>query len=78
MAPQEFCSVLLYMSSPSPGYYKNLKIKTIVLTFCLFANSECLDFVEKELITPPLNGLILPGITRKSLLELAKSWVSSC
>lgn len=29
---------------------------------------------EKELITPPLNGLILPGITRKSLLELAKSW----
>ena len=31
---------------------------------------------EKELITPPLNGLILPGVTRKSLLELAKSWVS--
>ena len=30
---------------------------------------------EKELITPPLNGLILPGVTRKSLLELAKSWV---
>lgn len=29
---------------------------------------------EKELITPPLNGLILPGVTRKSLLELAKSW----
>ncbi|XP_022781770.1 branched-chain-amino-acid aminotransferase-like isoform X2 [Stylophora pistillata] len=29
---------------------------------------------EQELITPPLNGLILPGITRKSLLELAKSW----
>ncbi|KAJ7390998.1 branched-chain-amino-acid aminotransferase [Desmophyllum pertusum] len=29
---------------------------------------------EKELVTPPLNGMILPGITRKSLLELAKSW----
>lgn len=29
---------------------------------------------EKELITPPLNGIILPGITRKSLLELARSW----
>ena len=26
-------------------------------------------------MTPPLNGLILPGITRKSLLELAKNWV---
>ncbi|KAK3102307.1 hypothetical protein FSP39_010377 [Pinctada imbricata] len=29
---------------------------------------------EKELITAPLNGLILPGITRKSLLELARGW----
>lgn len=24
--------------------------------------------------TPPLNGLILPGITRKSVLDLAKEW----
>jgi len=31
------------------------------------------DGVE-ELITPSLNGLILPGITRKSLLELARDW----
>nr|CAG4651781.1 EOG090X051P [Triops cancriformis] len=29
---------------------------------------------EKELVTPPLNGLILPGVTRRSLLELAKQW----
>lgn len=29
---------------------------------------------EKELITPPLNGLILPGIIRKSLLDLARDW----
>lgn len=29
---------------------------------------------EEELITPPLNGLILPGITRKSLLELGREW----
>jgi len=29
---------------------------------------------ERELITPPLNGLILPGVTRLSLLELAKEW----
>lgn len=31
----------------------------------------CLIFVERELITPPLNGLILPGITRDSILRLA-------
>ena len=31
--------------------------------------------IEEELITPALNGLILPGVTRKSLLELAQGWV---
>ena len=30
--------------------------------------------LERELITPPLNGLILPGVTRLSLLELAREW----
>nr|CAG4643916.1 EOG090X051P [Lepidurus arcticus] len=29
---------------------------------------------EKELITPPLNGLILPGVTRRCFLELARKW----
>lgn len=34
------------------------------------------DFIslERELITPPLNGLILPGVNRISILELAKQW----
>ena len=32
---------------------------------------------EKELITPPLeDGLILPGITRDSILALCREWVS--
>eukprot|EP01124_Arcella_intermedia_P026455 TRINITY_DN4975_c0_g1_i1.p1 TRINITY_DN4975_c0_g1~~TRINITY_DN4975_c0_g1_i1.p1 ORF type:complete len:386 (-),score=69.37 TRINITY_DN4975_c0_g1_i1:65-1222(-) len=29
---------------------------------------------EKELITAPLDGQILPGVTRKSILELARQW----
>ncbi|TGZ52371.1 hypothetical protein CRM22_010651 [Opisthorchis felineus] len=29
---------------------------------------------EKELRTPPLSGLILPGVTRQSALEIARSW----
>lgn len=29
---------------------------------------------EKELVTPPLDGLILPGITRDSILRLARQW----
>ncbi|KER28274.1 hypothetical protein T265_04873 [Opisthorchis viverrini] len=29
---------------------------------------------EKELRTPPLSGLILPGVTRQSVLEITRSW----
>ncbi|XP_040290987.1 branched-chain-amino-acid aminotransferase, cytosolic-like [Bufo bufo] len=29
---------------------------------------------EQELVTPPLSGLILPGVTRQSLLDLARQW----
>lgn len=29
---------------------------------------------ELELITPPLDGAILPGVTRDSILSLARSW----
>ncbi|CAG4940512.1 unnamed protein product [Colias eurytheme] len=29
---------------------------------------------DKQLSTPPLNGLILPGVTRRSILELASQW----
>ncbi|KAM9771694.1 branched-chain-amino-acid aminotransferase, cytosolic [Syngnathus typhle] len=32
------------------------------------------DNGEEELATPPLNGLILPGITRRSILELTRKW----
>ena len=28
---------------------------------------------EVELITPPLDGTILPGVTRSSIIDLAKS-----
>uniref|UniRef100_A0A286XRD2 Branched-chain-amino-acid aminotransferase n=2 Tax=Cavia porcellus TaxID=10141 RepID=A0A286XRD2_CAVPO len=29
---------------------------------------------EKELATPPLDGIILPGVTRQSILDLAREW----
>nr|XP_054596138.1 branched-chain-amino-acid aminotransferase, cytosolic isoform X2 [Nothobranchius furzeri] len=29
---------------------------------------------ERELVTPPLDGIILPGVTRQSLLDLSRSW----
>ncbi|KAI8988379.1 branched-chain amino acid aminotransferase [Mycotypha africana] len=39
--------------------------------FMLWKNA---DTGRPELITPPLNGLILPGVTRNSIIELVKSW----
>ena len=32
--------------------------------------------LDPEIATPPLGGTILPGVTRKSLLELGATWVS--
>ena len=30
---------------------------------------------KKELVTPPLDaGIILPGVTRRSILEMTKPW----
>ncbi len=29
---------------------------------------------EKELVTAPTDGLILPGVTRDSVIQLAKEW----
>ncbi|CEP07150.1 hypothetical protein [Parasitella parasitica] len=39
--------------------------------FMLWQNA---DTGRRELITPALNGLILPGVTRNSVIELVKSW----
>lgn len=60
------------MYSLQPGRIDWMKVKGV--SFNTFLHFPI--YIEKELITPPLNGLILPGVTRKSLLELAKSWVS--
>jgi len=38
--------------------------------FCFWKNKQG----KKELITAPLDGQILPGVTRKSILELCKEW----
>ena len=35
---------------------------------------EMNEEIDDEIITPELNGSILPGVTRKSVIELAKHW----
>ena len=34
--------------------------------------------IDGELVTPPLLGTVLPGITRESVLALARSWKIAC
>ena len=36
--------------------------------------SNAFFYIDDEIITPPLGGTILPGITRNSVIELLKSW----
>jgi len=33
---------------------------------------------KRELITPPLNGLIVPGVVRQTILEMTRHWVRYC
>lgn len=36
--------------------------------------SNIFFYINEELVTPPLHGTILPGVTRDSILHLARSW----
>ncbi|KAI8068788.1 branched-chain amino acid aminotransferase [Thamnidium elegans] len=62
------------------GYQQNLWLfgeddeVTEAGTMNFFMLWENFDTGRKELITPALNGLILPGVTRDSILSLVKSW----
>ena len=43
------------------------------MNFFIFLDSKT-PGGRKELITAPLDGTILPGVTRQSILDLARSW----
>lgn len=60
------CQQVLWLHGPQ-------RLLTEVGTMNLFVYWQRPDG-EAELVTPPLDGLILPGVTRQSLLELARGW----
>lgn len=47
-----------------------------ITCFIVFHVRENYLFIGCELVTPPLDGLVLPGVVRASLLDLARKWVS--
>ncbi|KAG1749684.1 aminotransferase [Suillus paluster] len=73
--------VVAQKSAAKQGYAQNLWLHgpehwlTEVGTMNLFAVIKDKDGIS-ELITPPLDGMILPGVTRDSVLALARNHVS--
>lgn len=69
------------MQAATKGYHQNLWLfgdeawLTEVGTMNLFVVVKGQDGVT-ELVTPPLNGMILPGVTRDSILSLARGHAS--
>ena len=55
-------------------FWKNEQGNSTVWLVCM----ACRDLIhwsgEKELITAPLDGTILPGVTRDCILHLAREW----
>ena len=57
------------------GYTQVLWLDAIELKYVEEVGTSNIFFkIGDELITPPLAGSILPGVTRDSVIELAKSW----
>jgi branched-chain amino acid aminotransferase len=63
-AQQFGCSQVLWLLD---GYCQEVGTMNI---FFMIRNSDN----KLELITPPLDGCILPGVTRQSILDLARHW----
>ena len=75
------CLVLNQMEAAKRGHSQNLWLfgeegyitEVGAMNVFAFKNADG----TKELVTPPLDGMILPGVTRDSTLELAKSKLPS-
>ena len=71
---KQVCGTIIYNKTSGACITQHDGMSTHICTHSYM----CFDIPisEPEIATPPLLGSILPGVTRKSLLELGKSWVS--
>ncbi len=68
-------SLLAGQRAAEEGYTQVLWLDGIDQKYVEEVGSMNIFFViDNELVTPELNGSILPGITRKSVLQLARQW----
>lgn len=63
------------VEAQSKGYTQVLWLDAIERKYVEEVGTSNIFFlIKNELITPPLEGSILPGITRDSVIQLAKDW----
>lgn len=68
-------SLLPAQLAAQQGYTQVIWLDAIERTYIEEVGSMNIFFViDGKLVTPPLGGTILPGVTRRSVIELAKSW----
>jgi len=68
-------SLLAGAQAHDAGYTQVLWLDGVEQKYLEEVGSMNIFFViDDEIITPELNGSILPGVTRKSVIELAKHW----
>lgn len=68
-------SLIAQKKAQNLGYDQVLWLDGVERKYVEEAGTSNVVFVfEDEIVTPALNGSILPGITRKSTVELLKSW----
>lgn len=68
-------SLLASKKAADSGYTQVLWLDAIEKRFVEEVGTSNIFFVIKdEIITPPLSGTILPGVTRDSVIQIAKSW----
>ncbi len=68
-------SVLAQKEAKDKGFSEVLWLDGVERRFIEEVGTSNIFFVlDGELITPPLQGSILPGITRDSVLQLARNW----
>ncbi|MCI5220517.1 MAG: branched chain amino acid aminotransferase, partial [Candidatus Electrothrix sp. LOE2] len=68
-------SIKAHTASQQKGYTQVLWLDAVERKYVEEVGTSNIFFViNDELVTPPLGGTILPGITRDTVLQLAKDW----
>ncbi len=68
-------SLLAFGQAKKKGFAQNLWLDAVKLKYIEEVGTSNIFFLfDDELVTPPLTGSILPGVTRQTVLDLTREW----